>query len=112
MRYKLIADKRFASAGRLIKNIGGTLVVFRKGVAESVSERTANAARELAYISAVVPLQEYTSDSQTQTPQPEGVDGARISSLYEELGTWNAVAKELGVTISQLRKLREEFGLL
>lgn len=105
MRYRLVMDKRFSASARIIKNIEGALIVFKNGVAESVSEKTAKAAAYISDIKDIVPLQEFIQ------PATE-VTGERISSLYAELGTWAAVAESLGVTVSQLRKLREETGLL
>lgn len=76
-----------ASEGRLIKNFDGVLVVFRDGVAESVSKATADKAEALGGYT-ISPL----------------ID---VNKLYEELGTWTKVAEHLNVTTAQLRKLRE-----
>jgi len=34
-----------------------------------------------------------------------------IETLYEELGTWSAVASQLGITTTRLKKYRDEFGI-
>lgn len=129
MRYKLIMDKRFSSSGRVIKNINGALVVFKDGVAASVSEKTGNAAKKLQYVSEVIPFHE-TPKPKTPPQEESAVvahvnvvadvketeDGKltadEIQSLYDSMGTWTAVAKYLGITTTTLRKYREETGLL
>lgn len=51
--------------------------------------------------------EEETVEEEASSPSAE-----EITALYEELGTWTAVAKHYGVTTTILRKYREEAGLL
>lgn len=51
--------------------------------------------------------EEETVEEEASSPSAE-----EITALYEELGTWTAVAKHYGVTTTILRKYREEAGLI
>lgn len=142
--------------GVQLKNIGGKVVLFKKGVAVTDDENVALAARRYRYIESVTKLEEtpevlvepvaatvaVTEPEETpvededtvEDENPEQVeqdeteqeeeseveapvveeeeDTPNVALLYEELGTWTAVAERLGITTSALRKLREEQGLL
>lgn len=142
--------------GVQLKNIGGKVVLFKKGVAVTDDENVALAARRYRYIESVTKLEETpevlvepvaatvavtepeetpVEDEEDENPEEvpqveqdeteqeeeseveapvveEEEDTPNVALLYEELGTWTAVAERLGITTSALRKLREEQGLL
>lgn len=108
MTYTLTLHPRFVAPKRQqIKSIFGTVVVFNNGVAEGVSEEVAEKARRMRYISKVEQeVEEQEVEEQEESTEPD------VAALYEELGTWTAVAERLGITVAALRKLREEQGLI
>lgn len=97
--------------GTQIKNIANGVVVFSNGVARGVAEDIAEVARRKPYIARVTPEGEIpepvSEDMEIPEPEPEKT----IAELYEELGTWAAVAKHLGISNNQLIKLRKEAGI-
>lgn len=158
--YEIKLRKHFTlTNGVQLKNIGGKVVIFRKGVAVTDNENVALAARRYRYIESVTKLEEtpevlvepvaatvavtepeetpvededtvedenpeevpqveqdeteQEEESEVESPVvEEEEDTPNVALLYEELGTWTAVAERLGITTSALRKLREEQGLL
>jgi hypothetical protein len=135
MRYRLVFDKKYKVSGRYPVNIIGKIVVFQDGVAYINSKDTADYAKKLRYIASVEEIPEEVSvvvETVLPTEEPEaieepkkeepveeeeeekeeGVTAEKIQELYGSLGTWSAVASHLEITTAQLRKLREELGLL
>lgn len=134
--FSLHLEKRFARTGRQIKNIGGQLVVFEDGIAKRVDQYVADLAKRLDYIGRIIrhadptpvvasveaPEQkeepEETSDEEQVAPEAEETQASiedatkdEIAALYEEKGTWSAVADYYGTTTTTLKKYRDEFGL-
>lgn len=56
-------------------------------------------------------VEEVAAEDEVEDKDPEASEEPNIPQLYEELGTWKAVADHLGVTTAVLRKMREEQGL-
>ena len=50
-------------------------------------------------------------DETTEEAQDNKLTSEEITELYEQLGTWSAVAEYLDITTSTLRKYREELGI-
>lgn len=96
-----------AKEGRLVRNLGGSLVVFRDGVGYTSSRVAASIAERLKFeVEEITPAQPEIKSEETEgkDTDPE-VD---VHALKEELGTWTKVAEHLGITTAQLKKLRDE----
>lgn len=59
-----------------------------------------------------VEIQEPESFAETEETEDGVLTAEEIQALYDEHGTWSAVAKHLDVSTSTLRKYREDAGLL
>lgn len=59
-----------------------------------------------------VEIQEPESFADTEETEDGVLTAEEIQALYDEHGTWSAVAKYLDVSTSTLRKYREDAGLL
>lgn len=56
------------------------------------------------------PEEEEEEEEKEEAPAEEA--SPDVQKMYDDLGTWKAVADELGISTTELRKLREEQGLL
>lgn len=131
--YKLTLEREVP--GRFIKNIRGTLVLFIDGEA-TVTKAVAEKAKAYRYIKVEAVTEEIEAVEQTEVVAPtvdpvvveeaseeeaseqeatEGEEASytkeQIEALYEELGTWTAVAESLEVTVAKLRDIRKDVGL-
>ncbi|MFA5626230.1 MAG: hypothetical protein WC965_01980 [Thiohalomonadaceae bacterium] len=140
MTYTIRLAPQYTTEGRQIKNIGGRVVVFNDGVAYGVVSHIAMQAGKYPFVGAVaeerVPLEETPAEETPaeetpaeetpaeetpaeETPAeevpaeeiPAEEETPDVAALYEELGTWKAVAEHLDITTAALRKLRDEQGL-
>jgi len=55
--------------------------------------------------------EEEEEEEEAQQTGDEEITKELIENLYNELGTWTAVANHLGITTTRLKKYRDEFGL-
>lgn len=84
--YTLKIKRQFASQGRQIKNIGGTIVVFRGGVATGVSEHVAQIARKQHYIDSIIEEVQPAAQAVPEVPEVEEVVEEEVVQEVEEVG--------------------------
>lgn len=84
--YTLKIKRPFRRMGRDVKNIGGTIVVFRDGVAYNVSEQTAKIAQRQHYIASVTlnpEVREYAAPVEEPQVAPEE-EAQTVEEVVEE----------------------------
>lgn len=98
-QYNIYIDDAHKTEGRRPYNIQGYLVIASSGVIKTRNSKLAELAKGVSFVREVEVIEE--AKEETVEAQPD------IQALYEELGTWSAVAKHLNISDSALRKLRK-----